>query len=108
MTVGIEKEYQLLDPATLDLAPRFEDLAGTAEGLLAEAISGELIRSEIEIRTGRGENVGDAIADLKARRRLLFAHADAQGVTLARAGTHPWADWREQQIIDTDHYERVN
>ena len=107
LTLGIEEEYMLLDPDTHDLVPRFDDLASSATGLLAEAISGELIRSEIEIRTGANPDFAAAVADLEERRLLLADHAAAHGVALGRAGTHPFADWREQQVIDTEHYRRV-
>jgi glutamate---cysteine ligase / carboxylate-amine ligase len=108
-TVGIEEELQLLDPATLDLVPRYEELrdAGQAVPLLAEAIAGELISSEIEIRSGKGDDVHAAIAAQREVRRELFALAAAHGVGLGATGTHPWADYREQPNIDTEHYRRV-
>jgi len=56
-TVGLEEEFAVLDAQTLDMVPRFEELRDTAEGPLAESISGELISSEIEIRSGRGEDL---------------------------------------------------
>ncbi len=108
-TVGIEEEFAVLDPTTLDLVPRFEELqdAGGQDPVLAEAISGELISSEIEIRSGRGEDVHDALSRQRAARRRLFALAAEHGIALGSTGTHPWADYREQRIIDTEHYRRV-
>ncbi|HEU4657653.1 MAG TPA: YbdK family carboxylate-amine ligase [Capillimicrobium sp.] len=103
-TVGIEEEFQILDPDTLSLVPRFEELRDTAEPALAERITGELIRSEIEIVSGRGEDLADAIARQREARRLLFSHAAERGVLLGATGTHPWADYREQEFIDTEHY----
>jgi carboxylate-amine ligase len=109
LTVGIEEEYAILDPATLALADRFEDLeaAGAADPVLADAISGELIASEIEIRSGRGEDTGDALAKQREARRRLFALAAANDLKLGTTGTHPFSDYREQRIIDTEHYRRV-
>jgi carboxylate-amine ligase len=110
LTVGIEEEFALLDPATLDLVPRFEELrelARARDPLLADSIAGELIRSEIEIVSGRGETFADALALQRERRRRLFALAAEASVSLAATGTHPWADYREQAIIDTEHYRRV-
>ena len=69
--------------------------------------SGELISSEIEIRSGRGEDVQHALKLQREARRRLFALADAHGVALASTGTHPLSDYREQHIIDTEHYRRV-
>ena len=75
--------------------------------MLAASIAGELISSEIEIRSGRGEDLAAAIAAQRDRRRRLFALAAEQGVALGATGTHPWSDYREQHIIDTEHYRRV-
>jgi glutamate---cysteine ligase / carboxylate-amine ligase len=109
LTVGIEEEWGLVDPATLELVPRFEQLqaAATGDPVLETAISGELISSEIEIRSGRGENVAHALQLQREARRALFKLADAHGVALASTGTHPLSDYREQHIIDTEHYRRV-
>ena len=106
-SVGLEEEFALCDPQTLELVPRFEDLAETAPPPLAESISGELIRSEIEIRSGRGENLADALDKQREFRRLLFAHAAERGVALGATGTHAFSDYRRQQFIDTEHYRRV-
>ncbi len=108
-TVGIEEEFAILHPQTLDLVPRFEQLRAAAQGdaVLREGITGELISSEIEIVSGAGVDLHDALARQRERRRRLFALADAQGVALGATGTHPWADYREQPIIDTEHYRRV-
>src|SRR5437764_2681239 len=108
-TVGVEEEFAILDPRTLDLIPRFEQLnaAAGADPCLREAVTGELISSEIEIISGAGEDLRDAIERQRERRRRLFALADAHGVSLGATGTHPWADYREQPIIDTEHYRRV-
>ncbi len=109
LTVGLEEEFALLDPETLDLVPRFEELrdAAAADPVLEDAITGELISSEIEIISGRGEDIHDALANQRERRRRLFALAAERGVLLGSTGTHPWADYREQRNIDTDHYRRV-
>ena len=109
-TIGLEEEFALLDPATLDLVPRFEelrDLAGEADPVLAGSLAGELISSEIEIRSGRGEDLASAVAAQRDHRRRLFALAAERGVALGATGTHPWADYREQRNIDTEHYRRV-
>jgi carboxylate-amine ligase len=109
LTVGIEEEYALVHPETLELIPRFEELrdAGASDPVLADAISGELISSEIEIRSGRGEDIADARAKQREARRRLFALAEDHGVRLGTTGTHPLSDYREQHIIDTEHYHRV-
>jgi glutamate---cysteine ligase / carboxylate-amine ligase len=109
-TVGIEEEFAVLDARTLDLVPRFEELrdaAAAGDPLLSESIAGELISSEIEIRSGRGEDLADALARQRELRQRLFALARGRGIALGATGTHPWADYREQLNIDTEHYHRV-
>jgi glutamate---cysteine ligase / carboxylate-amine ligase len=108
-TVGLEEEFAILDPTHLGLVARFEELrdAAQADPILCESIAGELISSEIEIRSGRGETHAAALALQHETRRRLFALAAAHDVLLGATGTHPWADYREQRIIDTDHYHRV-
>ena len=108
-TVGIEEEFAILDPATYALDQRFQELnaAAASDEVLAESVAGELIQSEIEIRSGRGEDLADAMSrQREARARLLRLAAD-QGALLGATGTHPWSPWQDQRIIDTDHYRRV-
>jgi glutamate---cysteine ligase / carboxylate-amine ligase len=106
-TVGLEEEFAILDPQTLDMVGRFEQLRDAAEPELHERITGELIKSEIEIVSGRGDDLADARTRQVDARRRLFAHAAEMGVRLGATGTHPWADYREQENIDTEHYRRV-
>jgi carboxylate-amine ligase len=108
-TVGIEEEFAILDPRTLELDHRFEELRNAAQDdtVLAESVAGELIKSEIEIRSGRGENFADAVARQRDARSRLFALAAGHDARLGATGTHPWSPWQQQQIIDTDHYRRV-
>lgn len=108
-TVGIEEEFQILDPETLELTQRFEELqAAAAENPeLGGSVAGELISSEIEIRSGRGENFPHAVALQESFRGKLFAVAERQGVKLGATGAHPFSRWQDQKIIDTEHYRLV-
>jgi glutamate---cysteine ligase / carboxylate-amine ligase len=108
-TVGIEEEFAILDPDTLSLVQRYDELreAADADEVLAESVSGELIQSEIEIRSGRGSDFADALERQRDARVRLFSRAAEHGLALAATGTHPWSPWQEQRIIDTDHYRRV-
>jgi glutamate---cysteine ligase / carboxylate-amine ligase len=108
-TVGIEEEFAILDPATLELAHRYEEVKARCDEdeVLAEAAAGELIASEIEIRSGRGETFSEAVAAQQDRRDRLFALVDSMGLALGAMGTHPWASYLDQTIIDTEHYNRL-
>ncbi|HET8593374.1 MAG TPA: YbdK family carboxylate-amine ligase [Solirubrobacterales bacterium] len=108
-TIGIEEEFAILDPAILDLEHRFEEMqdACLRDELLAPAVKGELIDTEIEIRSGRGETFAEAAEMQRARRERLFGIADEMGLALAAMGTHPWANYLDQHIINTEHYRRL-
>jgi carboxylate-amine ligase len=108
-TVGIEEEFAILDPAILDLEHRFQEMhaACLRDPELAPAVKGELIDTEIEIRSGRGETFADAADRQRARRARLFGIADEMGLSLGAMGTHPWANYLDQHIIDTEHYRRL-
>jgi carboxylate-amine ligase len=106
-TVAVEEEFALLDPSTLELVNRFEELQQGAKGSdLEPHLVGELIASEIEVRTGRCDVFADAADRLGERRAQLRALADSFGVSLGSTGTHPWSSWQVQRIIDTPHYRR--
>ena len=106
-TIAVEEEFALLDPGTLDLTNRFEEVQAAAVGTPLEPhLVGELIASEVEIRTGRCETFAEVSERMAERRAQLRALAEPLGVLLGGTGTHPWADWKEQRIIDTPHYRR--
>src|SRR5215207_827007 len=83
-TVGLEEEFAIVDPRTLELEHRYEDVHAACQDdpLLAEAAAGELIASEIEIRSGRGETFAKAVTRQGERRRRLFALVAEMGLAL--------------------------
>jgi carboxylate-amine ligase len=106
-TLAVEEEFALVDPETLDLTNRFEELQVAAPGTpLEEHLVGELIASEVEVRTGRCDTFAEAAVRIPERRDQLRALADPLGIALGAAATHPWSPWQEQRIIDTPHYRR--
>ena len=106
-TVAVEEEFAILDPESLDLTNRFEDVQAAAHGsTLEEHLVGELIASEVEIRTGRQQTFADIPGAMAERRAELRALVEPMGLLLGATGTHPWADWKKQRIIDTPHYRR--
>ncbi len=108
-TLAVEEEFALLDPDSLGLIDRFEELQAAARGSeLEEHLVGELIASEVEIRTGRCAEFGEAALKIERHRVALHELAREQGLVLGATGTHPWSPWREQRIIDTPHYRRNN
>ncbi len=108
-TVSIEEEFALLDRETLDLVNRFEEVQAAARGTSLEPnLVGELIASEVEVKTGKQASFADVPVALAERRAALAALVEPLGLVLGATGTHPWSSWRDQRIIDTPHYRRNN
>ena len=106
-TLAVEEEFALLDPETLGLVNRFEDVLAAGQGTELEPhLVGELIASEAEVRTGRCETFAEAAGRIGERRAQLRALVEGLGIELSSVGTHPWSPWQEQRIIDTPHYRR--
>jgi carboxylate-amine ligase len=103
-TLGAEEELWLADPETLKLADGAQKiLAAEPEDLF----SGELIDCEIESNTGVHDEPSGVVVDLDLRRSVLLGQAQRLGRVLGTSGTHPIGDWREQEIIDKPHYQRL-
>jgi carboxylate-amine ligase len=102
--LGAEEELWLADPRT-------GKLAGGAQEILADApdghFSGELIDCEIESNSGVHDTPGGVARDLIGRREYLADRANAMSRLLGASGTHPIGDFREQEIIDQPHYQRL-
>jgi carboxylate-amine ligase len=108
-TVGIEEEFGIVDPESHDLVQRYAELkeAAEADENLRDRVAGELISSEIEIRSAKGDTFADAVASQREARGHLVRLAADHDVLLSSTGTHPWSPWWEQRIIDTEHYRRL-
>src|SRR4051794_34534738 len=108
-TVAVEEEFALLDPQTLELTDRFEEMFAAAQDTeFAPHVVGELIASEVEVRTGKCGNFAEAAAAMQERRSQIHGVARELGIALGGTGTHPWSRWQDQRIIDTPHYRRNN
>src|SRR3954464_2804035 len=97
-TIGLEEEFAIVDPGTLELEHRFEDLYGACQRdeVLAEAAAGGRIDTEIEIPSGGAENCAVPGALQRDRRSRLFSPAEGMGLRLAATGRHPWAECIDQ------------
>ena len=106
-TLAVEEEFALLDAETLELTNRFEDVQAAARGTdLEPHLVGELIASEVEVRTGKCMDFAEAAAKVAERRAQLQALVRELGLHIGGTGTHPWSRWQDQRIIDTPHYRR--
>jgi carboxylate-amine ligase len=107
LTLAVEEEFALLDPESLGLVNRFEEIKEAARSTdLEPHLVGELIASEVEVRTGRCAEFGEAAEKMGERRSQLHDLASELSLALGATGTHPWSRWQDQRIIDTPHYRR--
>ena len=100
-TIGLEEEFAIVDPSSLELEQRFEDLYAACQGdeLLADAAAGELIASEIEIRSGRFETFAAAVQRQREHRVRLFGLAESMGLALAASSVGRTGRRRSQTAI---------
>ena len=103
-TLGAEEELWLADPETLKLADGAQEILHREPD---DLFSGELIDCEIESNTGVHDQPSGVVSDLASRRRVLLGQAESLNRVLGTSGTHPIGDWREQEIIDKPHYQRL-
>ena len=108
LTLGIEEEYQTIDPETRDLRSHVEsEILSKSKTLLKEAVKAEMHQSVVEIGTGICANIKDASRQLKEMRSQICLLARQNGLHLAAAGTHPFADWRKQDIYPDERYHTI-
>ena len=108
-TLGVEWELALVDRQSRDLVNAAECLADLAGGRLEhpERLHKELLRNTVEVVTGVCTTVGEAVADLSDTLGVVMTAADELGVDLMGSGTHPFADWSEQQLTEGHRYAEL-
>src|SRR5882757_3123570 len=106
--IGIEEEYQTIDPETRDLRSHIDsEILSQGKILLKEAVKAEMHQSVVEIGTGICHDIKAAGRELKAFRSQIVSLAKQNGLHLASAGTHPFADWRKQDIYPDPRYMTI-
>ncbi len=107
LTVGIEEEYQIVDPVTRDLRPFIARFLETGQMTLHEAIKPELHQSTVEVGTPVCHDIGAARRELVKLRAAMHDLASRDGLRIVSAGTHPFAAWRDQDITPAPRYQGV-
>ena len=107
-SLGIEEEYQSIDPVTRDLRSHIEfEILEKGRSILKERVKAEMHQSVVEVGTGVCRDIREARKDLTELRREMITLAKANGLRLAAAATHPFADWRTQDIYDDPRYHTI-
>jgi glutamate---cysteine ligase / carboxylate-amine ligase len=107
-TIGIEEEYQTIDPETRDLRSHIQaEILEKGQLILQERVKAEMHQSVVEVGTGVCQNIKEAKAEVKMLRRDIIRLAKENGLKLASVATHPFADWRAQEIHPDPRYKNI-
>ncbi|HEX8653001.1 MAG TPA: carboxylate-amine ligase [Pyrinomonadaceae bacterium] len=103
-TLGIEEEFQIVDPQTRELRSHVSEFLEEGKMLLGEQIKPEMIQSMIEVGTGICKNIQEARADISRLRGIISSLARRKGLEIVAASTHPISRWQDQKIFDDERY----
>src|SRR6476660_9313704 len=106
-TIGVEEEFQIIDPATCDLRSHVMQIVNEVSPSIQEQVKSEMHQSIVETGTRICENVGELRIEMHRTRGELIAAAERAGLQVAAAGTHPFASWIEQVISPGERYEHI-
>ncbi len=108
LSIGIEEEYQTIDPVTRNLRSHIQaEIVQKGKTLLAERVKPEMHQSVVEIGTGVCKNIKEADDEVRSIRRQIVTLTKQNGLRLAAGGTHPFAQWREQEIYPDERYHTI-
>lgn len=103
LTIGIEEEYQIIDPHTRELTSYVQQFINRGQ-VLGDQIKREFLQSQVEVGTRICSSIDEARDEIKRLRGSISEIADAAGVSIASAGTHPFSHWADQVVTDSDRY----
>jgi len=106
-TIGVEEEFQIIDPATCDLRSHVMQLVSAASPAIADQVKHEMHQSIVETGTNICENVGELLQEMLRTRGELVAAAERAGLQVAAAGTHPFSSWIDQVISPGERYRHI-
>jgi len=106
-TLGVEEEFQILDPETRELRSHVQEILDEGKILLKERVKPEMHQSVIEIGTGICKNIAEVRQDVGEMRTEIIRLARKNGMRVASAGTHPFSNWADQKIFPDPRYDSV-
>ena len=108
LSIGIEEEYQTIDPETRDLRSHIQmEILSKAKLKIAEKVKAEMHQAVVEVGTKVCRDIKEAREDMRSLRREMISVASENGLLLGSASTHPFADWKVQEIYPDERYYRV-
>ncbi len=106
LTLGIEEEYQIIDPETRELKSYITEILEDDHIVLRE-LKPELHQSVVEVGSSVCDTPAEARAEIVRLRKLVMEKVAESGLTIAAAGTHPFSAWMQQEITPLERYTGI-
>src|SRR6187397_1441580 len=106
-TLGVEEELMIIDRESGELVSAIEEMIVSMPSEIEGQVKPELMQSVLEISTNVCRSAGEAAGQLEDLRRRVRETGEAKGLTIASAGTHPFARWEEQRIVERPRYHEI-
>jgi glutamate---cysteine ligase / carboxylate-amine ligase len=106
-TLGIEEEFQIVDPQTRELRSHVSEILSEGKTLLGEQVKPEMIQSMVEVGTGICNDIEEARTDITNLRGIVSGLVRKKGLKIVAAGTHPFSHWQDQKIFENARYELI-
>src|SRR6266852_5629702 len=103
-SIGVEEEFQIVDPATGELKAHIQELLPLGRELLGDQIKPEMLQSVVEATTHICVNAAEVRAEITRLRSAMAIMLGKAGLRMAAAGTHPLSHWQTQHITPSDRY----
>lgn len=107
LTLGIEEEFQVIDPVTRELRSHMHEIVEGGKIILKEQVKAEMHQSMVEVGTNICHNVTEARKEVTHLRKMVAKLAAKQNLRIAAAGTHPFSRWQDQEITDHPRYHEI-
>ena len=107
LTIGIEEEYQIIDPATREVSSYVQRFLEQGQTVLPDQIRPEFLQSQVEAGTCICHNIREARRELTRVRRSIWTLAEREGLWVAAAGTHPFSSWTRQEVSPFGRYPEL-
>ncbi len=107
LTIGIEEEYQIIDPETRELKPFIQKFLEQGQIVLQEQIKAEQLQCQVEVGSDVCRTIGEARQELIRLRRSISHLASRNGLRIAAASTHPFSSWQEQDVTEAQRYIKL-
>lgn len=106
-TLGVEEEYQIIDPETRELRSHMSKIVDGAKSYLKEQVKAEMHQAVVEVGTNICKNVDEAKKEIVYLRRQIVDLAAKQKLVVGASGTHPFSRWQDQEITDDARYHHI-